>query len=622
MSIPEKMRPAPYSGTDEQETLAIDTFRSIVDHKQVKLDVKERDKYPNIDGYIEIVDEENHPVAKLEVQVKKLPEGYENAPKLQCPTSLFAYAAKVANYPVLLVGVDVSQKKAYWTTIPWALPDRQKLDTQDKISVIFPISRAIDGRDTRYVIEWQRISENYQAKLREHDRLAEALVTLSKNAKPALGMAKPYFRNIHEFLDEMNALLDGPFSIVKRRFYPNSWKVGFAFSHYTSDSIGYTLYPIRSDENDVQIKQIGEDLVKEFTRLHGFTQHSPNPIALNPKQHASELVRRYTARIIEGRLLDHKGSMALAREFLFAFVDRFAVEMGLQEKDFYSVSDIQNGFYRHLPIWVEEAVKLLVHKKRNLIRSPVDCFYRKPYLDPDMLRCQIMAQEIEEVEQQVLKRIASGDPSPRIPIGSEELPLGLFVEYDSFLNLNGVMEIHRLYDPPDYSRMPHGGYIWEAYSRNSVEKNLKAIYGNFPEAYSSIVEQSFPQLRDQLTPFDDASDVIVVFDAKDRYASREEKDIPGITLYYLRRKAEIALNISVRHVSECKELVDKLENSLGKTVEVDGKECKLVGISSSVLRIITEDLPMHTLVYQELKSALRKYFKTKGLDENRSPFSL
>jgi uncharacterized protein Usg len=467
-------------------------------------------------------------------------------------------------------------------------------------------------------MEWLQIVQRYRTKLRGYDRLEAVYATLSKRVNPAQGIAKPSFRAIHEFLDEMNALLDGPFSLVKRRFYPNSWKVGFAFSHYDTSSVGYTLYPIRSDENDVQIKEISKDLAEEFLRLHGFTEYySENPIQRHPKQHALERIQEHMNQIIESRLLDHKGSIALAREFLFAFVDRFSQEIGMQKKDCYSISDIQSAFYRHLPIWVDEAVKLLVRKKRNKIRSPADCFYRKPYLDPDLLRSQIMPQEMEEIEQLVLGRIASGSPIPRISIGSENLPLGLFVEYDSFLSVNGVTEIHRLYEPPDYSRMRNGGYLWEAYSRTSFGKNLKIIYGNFPEVYSSIVGRNFPQIIDRLAPFDGASNVIVVFDAEDRYASREEKDIPGITLYYLKPETELGPNITVYHISECKELVDKLEDRLGKTVEVDGKMFKLTGISSSIPKIIIENLPMHTLLYEELKHAMSRYSsRAHGEDKN------
>jgi len=617
-------KPARYPPKTAEEKLAIDTLNALIDPKLVFLDTKTLSTIPNIDGYADILDEDGRPIGKLEVQVKKLPDDCDSSPKLQIPLTLFGYADSSTLNPVLLIGVDVKHRRAYWFPIADLVLDQEQLDAQKTITIAFSVSRVIDGKDTRYAQAWLQIVQSRRMKQRGYDELAAAYAELSKKTGPALGVSRPYFHTIHEFLEEMNALLEGPFSLVERRFYPNAWKVGFAFSRYASDSVGYTLYPIRYDQNDVQIKEIDDDLVKEFTRLHGFTEYCPNPIARNAKQHALERIQNYTSQIIKGKMLDHKGSMPLAREFLFAFIDTFSEQIGTKKGDCYSISDIENGFYRHLPFWVDEAAKLLMRRKAKgyaVALSPSDGLYRKPYVDPDLLRSQISSQEMEEIEVQVLGRIANNSPIPRIPIGSEDLPLGLFIEYDSYLAQNGVTEIHRLYDPPDYSRMPSGGgYLWEAYSRASVEKNLKIIYGNFPEAYSIMIKQSFPQLRDQLRPLHGASDVIVVFDAKDTYASREKQDIPGIELYYLKGKAGILPRISVYHVSECKELVEKLEGNFGKTVELDGRKYELHRKSSSIMRIITEKLPLHTLVYEELKQAMKEYFKAKGLNWNDPPF--
>src|SRR5436309_520580 len=84
-----QLRPAPYSGTDAAETEAVTTFRSLLDSRRVRSDVRERDKLPNTDGYIELVDEGGHPRGKIEVQIKKLPAG---AISYKCPTSLVAYS--------------------------------------------------------------------------------------------------------------------------------------------------------------------------------------------------------------------------------------------------------------------------------------------------------------------------------------------------------------------------------------------------------------------------------------------------------------------------------------------------------------------------------------------------
>ena len=51
-----KPKPAPYSPTDTAETTSVDIFISLVDQSRLKLDIKERNKIPNIDGYKELAE--------------------------------------------------------------------------------------------------------------------------------------------------------------------------------------------------------------------------------------------------------------------------------------------------------------------------------------------------------------------------------------------------------------------------------------------------------------------------------------------------------------------------------------------------------------------------------------
>ena len=187
--------PAPYSNTDAEETLAIDTFKILVDHKQAKLDIRGRDKYPNIDGYIDIVDEESRPIGKLEAQVKKLPDDYESVPKLQIPFSLFRYAA-VTNNPVLLIGVDTRQKKAYWIHVSIYRNLRQAHKT---ITVNFPGSHVIDGKDTEYLADWIQIVRRNQNKLLEYDKVVHDLSRLSHVVNAARGFAKAHLREMQAY---------------------------------------------------------------------------------------------------------------------------------------------------------------------------------------------------------------------------------------------------------------------------------------------------------------------------------------------------------------------------------------------------------------------------------------
>ena len=55
-------RPAGYTSTDSAEIEALNVFRAALDVDRVKLDLKERDRHPNIDGYVELVDDSYIPL--------------------------------------------------------------------------------------------------------------------------------------------------------------------------------------------------------------------------------------------------------------------------------------------------------------------------------------------------------------------------------------------------------------------------------------------------------------------------------------------------------------------------------------------------------------------------------
>jgi hypothetical protein len=437
-------------------------------------------------------------------------------------------------------------------------------------------------------------------------QLAPAYARLSKIVNAAGGVAKAEFREIHTFLDCINSFLDGPFSLVKRRFYPNAWKVGFAYHEYSANSVSYTMYPISFELNDVQIKEVDTSFRDELVALNGMIAYSKeNPVKSRSKEHALEIMEKRIEQLTNFRLLDHEGSEFLAREFIIAFVDKFADQIGLHKKDRYTLAEIGNGFYRHLPIWVEETIKLFVRESRNGIKKPADCYYGKTYFEPGILKSQLLPEEVDEVENLVVQRMKTNDAMRVIALGSEEFPFRLFVEFHSFLTTRGVIEVPRLYKPPDYSRVPHGGWIWEPYSSDDVEANLKRLFDALPSVYTAIVEHNLPELKSQLLPFDGATLVVAVFQIKD--------ERPTLALYYLKHEGDHDLRIELLEKSQRKDVVCKLDSRPDK-LELNGKTYKLIGAAFMFPRFIYDDLPMLTFVYDELKGALRKYFdKMRGL---------
>ena len=609
MKETKKQRAAPYSTTDEQETLAIDTFRNLIDHKKVKLDTKERDKYPNIDGYAELVDEFRVPIAKLEVQIRKLPN---EEPKIQCPLSLFDYSRNVTCNPVLFIGVNIKQKKAYWFHVKEGLVDESIAGGDQKTKVIsFPDDNIIDGKDTRYIKEWLNIAKIHQTKIQTYGNLADLYDKLSKRSNPALGIDKKDFRDIHVFLDDINTLLDGKFSIVKRRFYPTAWKLGITYYGYKDNSLSYTLYPIPFSRNDVQIKE-GNDLLRKelWTAGLGITGHNfENPIKLRSKEYAIEIVESKTLRILKNRLLNHRGNEFLATEFIFAFIDKFLQQLGLNKKDRYSIDEIEKAFFQYLFFWVDESIRFMVKVQRNRVRSPADLLYRKPYFDPNMLLFQIMHEERKQIDRTVRERIRHKDSIPRIPVGNDKFPFGVFVEFFSFLKSKGFEEISRVYSPRDYSRLrERGGLIWNLFSPDAIETNLKIFFDNLAKVYNDVVLQNFPEIAGELPLFGNASRVIILFSVKEEY--KTYRDAPTISFFHFETEKQDSLEIEIYRKEERKELPDLSWEYLGKDIEIKDKKHRLISGSEGVLDFIYDDVPMFNFVYKILEENLKGYFNS------------
>ena len=383
--------PTPYPPRAIDEIRAINTLKSILDPNQIIADIHQLDTVPDVDGHLDVLDDGRRPTAKLEVQVKKLPDDYGATPKLQVKLGLFGYASLATNNPVFLIGVDINHEKAYWFHVQ---PGIVENPGQETITVNFPTTQIIDRGNKRYIAEWLAISRETQRKLREFSRLEQGYTRLSAIVNAAGGLTKAEFREIHTFLDVINSFLDGDFSLIKRRYYPNAWKVGLAYHEYNATSASYAIYPIPYDLNDPQIKEVDLDIRNELVKLNGMWAYSDeNPIKRRPANLAIEFLEGHVQQVLKYRLLEHS-SETIAIEFLIAFIDRFAEQMGLSLKERYSSTEVEDGFY-HLLIWTDQATKLLLREGRYARLS--DLTFGKQYFDPELL-WSLVATSKEELE--------------------------------------------------------------------------------------------------------------------------------------------------------------------------------------------------------------------------------
>lgn len=598
--------PAGYPNTDAHETSAVDVFKFLLDHDKVKSDIKERDKYPNIDGYLELVDERQIPFAKLEVQIKKLPT---QEPKMVCPISLLSYT-QIACYPVLFVAVDTEQNKAYWVHVTKSLIKKHFSEcTQKTVTINFPNQNVIDGSDLTYIEEWKKLAEMYQEKIQLFDNIKHQWETLRKASNPILGTDNPDFVSIHLFLSKLNGLLENEFAIVKQIFYPKIWKLGFAFSSFKENEVVYAIYPIPYDKNDVQIKQIDESLREELKEqgLGSSGYYHDNPIKISPKEYAFKFVESKVNLILENRLLDYSIGF-LAREFIFAFVDELYVQMGLPKKDSYSISELENAFFNYLFMWVEESVKLIVKKQRNRIVHPIQLTYRKGYFDPKMLDCQIFGNEQEQIAKIVETRIQRKELPPRIVLGNEKLPFGLFRDFIHFLKISGFDVINRVYAPKDFSRLHDGhGLVYSLLTAKAVEENLKIFFENLQDVYEGVVINNFLKIKNEIKLFDGASLLVVLFDAKDNYDG--VRQFPSFELYCFKDEDDSDLKIAL-YKKDDPHAPELSFDFSRENFEFEGKSYKLISGRSGILDFIYDDLPMLSFINKEFATNFKKYFKT------------
>jgi len=602
-----KSNPAPYSTTDEQEITSVHTFENLIDSKRIRTDIRERDKYPNIDGYMELIDENRSPVGKLEVQIRTV---HGENPKIQCPLSLFDYSEITCN-PVLFIGVETDLKKAYWIHVTKGFLNEESIDDNQKtILISFPPENIVSEKNDSYIKEWAEIVQAYREIRRDYPQLVSLYKEISNKSNPLAGAESNEFSEMHVFLDRLNDLLDKKFRIVKQILYPNAWKIGLAFNDQEGTGFVYTLYPIGITMNDVQIKKL-DDVLQEQLRQEGlaFTSYAKeNPIKSRPLDHAAAVIQYETLRAAEHRLLRLDNEF-LAREFIFAFTDHFAVQMGLDRKDTYSLAEVGSALYRYLPLWVEEAIKFIVKIGRNRVVSGQQLLYGRGYFDPDRLLCQIIGEEREQIHKIVAQRVMQGDRRGRVLLGSDKFPFRTMVESLRFLRSKQLEKIERPYARKDFSRLKGGtGWVWNVFSPEMVETNLKIFFDNLPKAYADFVSCNFPELGEDLPLFDGASLVIVSFDVRNTYSSFA--DSPRMVSFHWVNESDGGIEIELYKEGSGQMPAGLSSESVGRDLEIRGKKYHVISSKLSVLDFIYEDLPMFGMVYDELVTNLKNYFNS------------
>ena len=105
----------PNDTKDEKSDICIRGL--LVDSQAIAHEIKCHDKSSNIDGFIQLVDDEKRPVGKLVVQAKTYKSKYKGKNKAEIPAYFVAYAMRMRNEVCIFFSVDADDNKIYWKYI-------------------------------------------------------------------------------------------------------------------------------------------------------------------------------------------------------------------------------------------------------------------------------------------------------------------------------------------------------------------------------------------------------------------------------------------------------------------------------------------------------------------------
>jgi hypothetical protein len=565
--------------------------------------------WPNVDGTIDLIDSESYPKGSLYAQVKKLPTQNNLRYTFKDEEKFLTYCRDHASWmPILLIGVDLEKNCAYWLHMSEGLLNQ--LGTSKTIRFNEDQSISVDNSES--IRAWYAIVARYASVARARDELERKVSILMRQIESNLiGADKPEFMKLHMFLDEYNKLLDNDFSIVKKVYYPNSWKLGIVYAEYKPDALSYFLYPIQSTVNDVAIKKLNPSIFQPFTTTaDGSTWYrQSNPIEVNPHDHAKILVRKSIEDILNYKLLDHSGIVILAREYLFAYVDKYSEQLGLSKKDKYTVNELEEAFINYYPRWLFAAKKALEAQRNNIaLSSTLDSGGSNITLHNPHCIVFLDPATRQGIQRQVESQIAAKAAIPVLAITSDKLSAAIFARMLDFVKQKGIERVVRLYKQKDFSLL-HGAtsaFIWDAYSPAARLYNLKQATTRLQSVYCKIVSNNFPQISRQLALVEPGHRLLYVYDDTENTGPF---GIPlGVTIYEIIAEKTQSRKPATFLLASDHKIEIKYINSQ-HLISIDGEDYKLVMTSNTSFDIWSSDTPLFDMVYEHLERTLDKYFK-------------
>jgi hypothetical protein len=474
----------PYPNTDaiEAETIAI--FNSLLDHGKVKSYVRQRDKVPNEDGYVELVDNENRPIGTIDVQIRKIKNGETKA---SCPTSLVFYSENGTLSPVIFIGIDTSKKTAYWCAVSKFMPGYNA--NQDSFTVRFDPNTDSVGNEYPYIDRWRKLIEDYKEQRTKYPQLKQEL----KKQIGLSDLSEITCTDFQFFIDKVNQHLDVNYPIIKSLFFADTWKIGVSIHHAADDTVGYNLYSIPKGENAPLITHVPNDPLyfanpqniipkkpkDDSNEILDFSQHTQSYHFHGRKmleKAADQWIASSFKKILKKQLLTLAGDL-LCREYIFFFMRRFYRALGLSKKNEYSIEELKRGFYVYFPYWYSLTLEKYLKVNEHLLK-------KLPIFPPFSA---IAEGGVYPTQEETEQKIRSNQSLNNIPINPDDVNFKAFSQCLDYFFQKDVEKIANPYKEKEF----HGGWIWNGYSIDALRNNIPLILLNLHTEYASLIKANY-----------------------------------------------------------------------------------------------------------------------------------
>lgn len=572
-------RPAPYSTTDAAESDAVTTLRSLLDSRRVSHDLRERDKHPNIDGYIELVDEGGHPLGKIEVQIRKLVSDATSCP---CPTSLVAYS-KATTLPVIFVGVDALNARAYWTHISELTPGYKR--NQQSFTVRFADSFDSIDKATSCPCyhRWLELTREYQRRISRYP-LLDARVS----SGDTLASLTPQHREaLQRYVDTVNHLLDNDFKTIKKLLFPTIWKFGVGCRLLGAETVLYQISAIPLGQPDPLVVGLPEDVTLKMLGPNVQTAGTQDQkeFFASPELNGQQFVFRLVRGLWRAKEFPVHG-VEMAADVVLTFLRRYSRWLDIDPNiDEYRVEDLRGAF------------GVTLSKKAGLVADRLPAVYSS-----------VKVVNLDTMASQLGMASTSGPANRWAPthyvLSSVNFPIRLAFDSLALLESLSVPTITRRFRSADLGyQPPPNNYIWSCYSRQRETENVTEILKRAIDEYAIFVRGNAFHVEN--SPYLDQT-TSIVFEYVSFYDNPAEQG-PALREYHLRDPKRALEKTSVLVAGADNRLVDQARSDW--SIVVNNLRFEVLSVTSMVPDFFFGDFPLTRLIYRFLADDLKRQYK-------------